>query len=114
MQEAAPDEGEVSVEELKEMFAGGLAELMRTTDARVGDKTMMDAFIPASEAAAACEGDELDLFDDVADAADVGAESTRDLVARFGPAAEMGEASRGTVDPGALAVAHFLRGLSRP
>lgn len=114
LQEAAPDEDEVSVEGLKEMFAGGLGDLMRTTEARVGDKTMMDAFIPASEAAAACEGDELDLFDEVADAADTGAASTCDLVSRFGPAAELGEASRGTVDPGALAVAHFLRGLSRP
>lgn len=114
LQEAAPDDDVVSVEELRAMFEGGTLELMRATDARVGDKTMMDAFVPVSEAAAACEGDELDLFDDAADAAEAGAESTCDMVAKFGPAAGLGEGSRGTVDPGALAVAHFFRGLSRP
>ena len=112
-QEAAPDGSEASVDELKAMVARATSDLLKATSAREGDKTMMDAFVAAGEAAATCEGDELDLLDDIADAAEAGAEATKDQVAKYGPARNLGEASRGIADPGAVAVAHFLRGLSR-
>ena len=113
LQEAAPDGSEASVDELKAMVARATSDLLKATSAREGDKTMMDAFVAAGEAAATCEGDELDLLDDIADAAEAGAEATKDQVAKYGPARNLGEASRGIADPGAVAVAHFLRGLSR-
>ena len=113
LQEAAPVGDEASVDELKEMFSCATSRLMAATEVRAGDKTLVDAFAAAGDAAAACGGDELDLLDDVADAAEAGAEATKGQVAKFGPARELGEASRGTADPGAVAVAHFLRGLSR-
>lgn len=113
LQEVAPDGSEASVDELKAMVARATSELLKVTSAREGDKTMMDAFIAAGAAAVACEGDELDLLDDIADAAEAGADATKDQVAKYGPARELGEASRGIADPGAVAVAHFLRGLSR-
>ena len=49
---------------LKAIFAKALEELEDMSGAKVGDKTMMDALIPASEAVAAYTGDSADeLFD---------------------------------------------------
>lgn len=55
---------------LKAIFAKALEELEDMSGAKVGDKTMMDALIPASEAVAAYTGDSADeLFDAAAQAA---------------------------------------------
>ena len=112
MQEAAPEGSEASVDELKSMFAHALEELEDISGAQVGDKTMMDALIPASEAIAACEGDELDLFDEAAEAAEAGAEATRGFTAKYGRAKSYGEKTIGTPDAGAVSMARFFRGLA--
>ena len=114
LQDAAPEGNEASVEDLKAMFANAISELQDMSGAQVGDKTMMDAFIPASEAIAACTGDELDLFDEAADAAEAGAEATKGFVAKFGRAKSYGEKTIGTPDAGAVSAACFFRGLARP
>ena len=41
------------------MFAGGLANVQKQTKAQKGDKTMMDALIPAIEAIQACSSDDI-------------------------------------------------------
>ena len=70
MQEAAPASDEVDVAGLKAMFAGAFTALDEMSGAKVGDKTMMDALIPASQAIAAYAGDsESELFDVAAAAA---------------------------------------------
>ena len=48
------DENELSADAVRRMFAGCLAEMQDITTAQVGDKTMMDALIPAVKAAQAC------------------------------------------------------------
>ena len=48
------DENELSADAARRMFAGCLAEMQDITNAQVGDKTMMDALIPAVEAAQTC------------------------------------------------------------
>ena len=48
------DENELSADAARRMFAGCLAEVQDITNAQVGDKTMMDALIPAVEAAQTC------------------------------------------------------------
>ena len=63
LQEVAPEGVEVDTEQLKAMFAHALEELADMSGAEVGDKTMMDAVIPASEAIAAYSGDEAGLFE---------------------------------------------------
>ena len=45
-----------------------------------------------------------------AEAADEGARSTIELTARFGRAKNLGEASRGSADPGATSVSLIFRG----
>lgn len=70
LQEEAPEGEEIDVAGLKAIFAKALEELEDMSGAKVGDKTMMDALIPASEAVAAYTGDSADeLFDAAAQAA---------------------------------------------
>ena len=80
--------------------------------AEVGDKTMVDAWTPAVDAAAAAlaEGkSEVDILRAAADAADAGAASTDPLVARKGRASYLGERAVGHRDPGAVSSALLLR-----
>ena len=87
---------------VKSMFAGGLANVRKQTKASVGDKTMMDALIPAIEAMEACASDDIgDLLSAAATAAQKGAEATVDMTARFGRARNYGERSKGFMDCGA-------------
>ena len=93
---------ELNVADVKAMFAGGLANLRKQTKAVVGDKTMMDALIPAVEAIEACSSDEIgDLLSAAAVASQKGAEATIDMVAKFGRARNYGERSKGFMDSGA-------------
>ena len=70
MQEGAPEGDEIGVAGLKAVFAKALEELDDMSGAKVGDKTMMDALIPASQAIAAYEGTGEDgLFQAAAQAA---------------------------------------------
>lgn len=115
MQEAAPEGGEIDVPGLQAVFAKGLEELSDMSGAKVGDKTMMDALIPASEAIAAYEGsDEDGLFAAAARAAMEGAGATKQFVSKFGRAKSYGEKTIGTPDAGAMSMAYFFQGLANP
>ena len=76
-----------------------------------GDKTMVDAWTPAVEAAtaAASAGDALSVLIAAAEAAEAGAVATDPLVARKGRASYLGERSAGHRDPGAASSALILR-----
>ena len=115
MQEAAPEGDEIDVSGLKAVFAKGLEELCGMSGAKVGDKTMMDALIPASEAAAAYAGtDEAELITLAARAAAAGAENSKNFVSKFGRAKSYGEKTLGTPDAGAMSMSYFFQGLARP
>lgn len=80
--------------------------------AEVGDKTMVDAWTPAVEAAGAAQQDGSDVLavlTAAADAADLGAIATEPLVARKGRASYLGERARGHRDPGAESTRLLLR-----
>lgn len=79
--------------------------------AESGDKTMVDAWTPAVEAAAAAaaDGDTLAVLIAAAEAAEAGAVATDPLVARKGRASYLGERSAGHRDPGAASSALILR-----
>ncbi len=79
----------------------GISEL---GGASVGDKTLLDALVPAAEALADGEGD----ADAASRAAREGAEGTRELTAVRGRASYQGERSQGAPDAGAVAVADFV------
>lgn len=80
--------------------------------AEPGDKTMVDAWTPAVEAAAAAAADGTDaagVLAVAATAAEAGAVATEPLVARKGRASYLGERSAGHRDPGAESSALLLR-----
>lgn len=87
---------------VKAMFAAGLANVRKQTQAKPGDKTMMDALVPAVEAIEACPSDGIkELLKAGADEALKGAEKTVGMKANFGRARNYGERSIGYVDSGA-------------
>jgi len=87
---------------VKAMFAGGLSNVRKQTKAGVGDKTMMDALIPAINALDACTSCQIgDLLSVAALEAQKGAEATIDMIAKFGRARNYGERSKGFMDSGA-------------
>ena len=113
MQEGAPEGDEVDAAGLKAIFASGFESLDDMSGAKVGDKTMMDALIPATEAVAAYEGsDEQELLALAARAAEQGAEDSRQYVAKFGRAKSYGQKTIGTPDAGAVSMSRFFRGLA--
>src|SRR3954447_21534884 len=81
-----------------------------------GDKTMVDALAPASEALKNALESDLPLPLAVAaagDAAEAGARATVPMLARKGRASYLGERSIGHQDPGATSAALILRALER-
>lgn len=114
MQENAPDGDEIDTAGLQAIFARALEALNEMSGAQVGDKTMMDALIPASEAIAAYTGnDEQELFAAAAEAATRGAEASKQFVSKFGRAKSYGTRTIGTPDAGATSMAYFFRGLAQ-
>lgn len=110
--EAAPEGDELDAEGLKQMLGHALEELAALSKAKVWDKTMMDALIPATEAALACQGSADDIFAAAAKAALEGAEASRNFVSKFGRARSYGEATIGTPDAGAVSMSRFFAGLA--
>ncbi|MBA4101124.1 MAG: dihydroxyacetone kinase subunit L [Arthrobacter sp.] len=97
-------------------WAGALAAardgIVARGKAESGDKTMVDAWTPAVEAArkAALDGgDVLAVLVAAAEAAEAGAVATDPMVARKGRASYLGERSAGHRDPGAASSALILR-----
>ena len=80
--------------------------------AKPGDKTIMDTLVPAQEkyqSALGAGSGLVQALQQMAEAAEQGKESTRDLVAKIGRASRLGERSRGTLDAGATSCALILR-----
>lgn len=115
MQEAAPEGEEIGVAGLQAVFAQGLDEMNDMSGAKVGDKTMMDALIPASEAIVGYTGSDVQgLFTAAAQAAAKGAEDTKQFVSKFGRAKSYGTKTIGTPDAGAASMSYFFQGLAQP
>ncbi|HST38619.1 MAG TPA: dihydroxyacetone kinase subunit DhaL [Conexibacter sp.] len=92
-----------------------VAAVQRRGKAEPGDKTMVDALIPARDALRAAVEDGRPLAEALAasaDAAEEGARETIPLLARKGRASYLGERSIGHQDPGATSTALLLRALA--
>ena len=94
---------------LRVFLAQGTAEVVQRGKAVPGDKTMVDALVPAAEAAAAEPEDSLaELLGAASEAARRGVEETKGMVARTGKARSLGERSLGHPDPGAVSASLIL------
>lgn len=101
----APEDASVT-----QVMECALKELQSISKAKVGEKTMMDAIIPAVEAMQAADHDEEALIA-AAKAAQKGAEATSIYVAKYGRAKNYGEKSLGVKDAGACSMALIFEGL---
>lgn len=102
---------ELSARSLSVAASEAEATVRRLGGAEVGHKTMVDAMVPAAQALTAAAERKADVetaLKDAAEAAQVGALSTEELLAKRGRASYVGEHARGVVDPGALTVAWFF------
>ncbi|MGJ3623911.1 dihydroxyacetone kinase subunit DhaL [Klebsiella pneumoniae] len=89
---------------LNSMFTVALAELQKLTSATPGDKTMLDALVPATQAlnAALAEGQGcVASLIKMKQGAENGFNSTRKMYPRMGRASRLGERSLGHPDAGA-------------
>jgi dihydroxyacetone kinase-like protein len=97
------------------MLSAGETAIVDLGEAAVGDKTLIDVLTPSRIAVEQAVGSGASLaatLTALRDAAATGLESTRDLVARRGRAARLGERSRGVLDAGAASCELSLRTLA--
>lgn len=100
------DGDEVDAKGVAAIFRAGLTNMQKQTKAAVGDKTLMDALVPAVEALENNQEIGIDsMFTAATIAADEGCESTKALVAKFGRARNLKEKVIGFIDPGAASMA---------
>lgn len=115
MSEAAGDKTSLDAADVARMFEQGLEEVKKYTKAEPGDKTLMDALVPAVAALGkeAEATDDLErIFEAAARAAGRGADATKEYQARFGRSKNAGEKSIGEKDPGAVSLSLIFKGLS--
>jgi dihydroxyacetone kinase-like protein len=82
----------------------------------VGEKTMIDAWLPAAEAAGAAQAAAKGLEESLAvatEAARAGAEATKSMVATKGRSARLGDRSLGHVDPGAASAVIVIEAMRK-
>ncbi len=107
----AASENEMDANGVVAMIAGALDGVVARGKATTGEKTMVDAWTSALEAAqgvAAAGGSAAEALRAAATAAQVGAEATIPLQATKGRASYLGERSIGHQDPGATSTAYLL------
>ncbi|CAM5306968.1 dihydroxyacetone kinase subunit DhaL [Streptomyces griseorubiginosus] len=102
---ALGDASEVSAEQLAEALRAGVEAVMTLGGAAPGDKTMIDALVPAVDALGSG-------FAAARTAAEEGALATTPLQARKGRASYLGERSIGHQDPGATSAALLIAALA--
>ncbi len=107
----ATERAELDGSSVVAMLEAALEGVTTRGKATTGEKTMVDAWHPAVDAAASVAqdgGDPVAVLRAAAEAADAGASSTIPLVATKGRASYLGERSAGHEDPGARSTALLL------
>jgi dihydroxyacetone kinase-like protein len=107
---ASASKSELDPADVVALFQAGVEGIQQRGKAVLGDKTMMDAWLPAVDAmrgALEAGGSLTEILGRGTAAAEAGAEATRSMSARKGRASYLGERSVGHPDPGAIA-AHLM------
>jgi phosphoenolpyruvate---glycerone phosphotransferase subunit DhaL len=102
----------VGREEMKTMFAKALETFSMVSNAKEGDKTMMDVLIAACRKADECQKELPEYLHEIAEAAREGAERTKSYQAKFGRARFHKDATIGTMDAGACSLATMISGFA--
>ena len=110
------DLSEIDSNVLSKMLHAGYDAITEIGGAKPGDKTLVDALDPAITAfddAIATDSSFADALEVMRNAAEAGKESTRDMIAKLGRAARLGERSKGALDAGATSCWLILDSMSR-
>lgn len=99
---------EMDEKQTKKMFTAALESMREISTAKQGDKTMLDALIPAVKAANECSGTVPEIFKQAAIAAAQGSADTVNMIAKFGRAKNLKEKSLGHRDPGSASLSLLL------
>ena len=115
MARAVPEGAEeLTKDQLAEAFKSGEARLLKFSKAPLGAKTLVDALTPAVEAFSSCEGNDVAAALEAARlAAHEGCLKTRDYVAHFGRAKNLGERALGVPDPGSVSVSIIFKAFAK-
>lgn len=109
---ATAGRAEIDLAALLAALDAGLAGIVRLGKAEPGDKTMLDALLPARDALRGATEAGLTVAEAVAraaEAAEEGMRATIPLVARKGRASYLGERSAGHQDPGATSSYYLFK-----
>lgn len=108
------DTNQLDAPALAAVLRRGIQQMHKHSKAQIGDRTMMDALLPAAAALneAAPDTSPAALLKLAAAAAAQGAEATQGMPAKFGRARNLGERVFGHADPGATSMALILAGFS--
>lgn len=99
-----------------EAFSAAVDAIAETGGARRGDRTMLDSLLPAIDAwrSALEQGDGGTVaFRKAVEAADKGAQESRNLLPRLGRASYLGERAKGVPDAGAVAVVVWMKAIAQ-
>lgn len=106
---------ELNGDDLQRMLQAGIDGILQRGRAQLGDKTMVDAWLPAMEAIketlASGEDDTTVILQAAVEAAEQGMKNTIPLQAKKGRASYLGERSIGHQDPGATSTHMILNAL---
>lgn len=91
----------------------GCEGIMALGGAAPGDRTMLDALVPAADAFARAQGDAAARIAAMREAAQAGAQATRAMQPRRGRSSYIGDRATGHPDPGAVAVSIWMDALAR-
>jgi len=115
MSEGAADNDNPDSDTVAKMFKAGLTRMQKLSKAKIGDKTMMDALIPAIEElqeSTQTTSDIAEMMKKTSQAAVKGAQSTKQLQARCGRARNLNERTIGHIDPGSRSISYIFEGFS--
>lgn len=114
MSDAVAGKQELDGPALAVAFEAGVAKMRKQSRAQQGDKTMMDALLPALATlrSAGPDSDPKTILRQAAEAAAAGAEDTKNMRAKFGRARSLGDRVIGHLDPGAVSISLILQGFS--
>lgn len=115
----AGDKTELTPDDVIAILRAAIAGIMARGGASLGEKTLLDALVPATDSLEASFADPALAADHgvaalqrAADVATKAAEETKDMLAMRGRAAYTGERSIGSVDAGATAIGVILQAIA--
>lgn len=111
---ASKKEVEINKEVFGAMLEKAYQNIAMLTEAKIGDKTLMDVLIPAVETyrAQVAASSFADCLEEMLKASEAGLESTKQMAAKVGRASRIGDRSLGHQDAGATSCYLMLKALA--